>query len=151
MTLPLITSEGVSTVQIRRAFERLNQVVIRPLSIVQQNIVIDDHSGEALVLGARQAWRFAYDCRIVVAALMADQVGSIEVDLWLDVWGNYPPTAPDSICGGNNLVIVAANRVEDADLVGWSPRIPAGAVLVPSVIGCTTVQRVTLYLKLDRE
>jgi hypothetical protein len=91
-----------------------------------------------------------YNCEIVEATLLADQAGDIVVDIFKDTYGNYPPTAGDSITGGNPLTISAGNKTTNTSLTGWSKTLLAGDVLRFSIVSVTNIRAVTVGLRLQR-
>jgi hypothetical protein len=82
--------------------------------------------------------------------LIADQVGSIVIDIWKDSFANYPPTVEDSICASAKPTLSSATKSEDIILTGWTKTITAGDVLRFNVDSATTVQNVTLILKVTK-
>jgi hypothetical protein len=62
-----------------------------------------------------------YDCGLVSVRLFSDVVGTIEIDIWDDVYANYPPTSADSIVGGSGTmpILSAANKYQDSTFTNW--------------------------------
>jgi hypothetical protein len=82
--------------------------------------------------------------------LLADQSGSIVVDIWSDVYATYPPTVADSITGSAKPTITASNKGRSSTLTGWVTTIAAGDTLRFNVDSCTSITRATLSLKVSR-
>lgn len=78
--------------------------------------------------------------------IVADQAGSIVVDIWKDSFANHPPTAADSIAGTEKPTLSAAISASDLALTTWSPQLTAGDVLVVNVDSAATVNYVGLTL-----
>jgi len=80
--------------------------------------------------------------------ILADQVGSIVVDVWSDSFGNFPPAADDSIAGSCKPTLASAQAAQDLTLTGWgNTSIAAGSVVGFNVeAGVSAVTRVTLTL-----
>jgi hypothetical protein len=99
----------------------------------------------------------AGDIRIPVAStitswhLLADQSGSIQIDIWKDTYNNYPPTDADSITAAAPLTISLTTKNTNSTLTGWTTSVTAGDILRFNVDSCTTIERVTIVLYLDRE
>lgn len=109
------------------------------------NIVIDG-GGSAIETGIKGDIVLPA-CTITEVMLLADQSGSIKIDIWKDTYTNYPPTDADSICGGNEPEISSATKDNDATLTDWTTSITAEDILRINVDSCTTIERCTLALK----
>ena len=81
---------------------------------------------------------------------LADQTGSIVVDIWKDTYANFPPTDADSITASAPPTISTATKAQDATLTGWTTSIAAGDILRFNVDSVTSIQRVTLSLKVTK-
>jgi hypothetical protein len=81
---------------------------------------------------------------------LADQVGSIVIDIWKDTYDNFPPTSVDSICGGNKPTISNAQKYQDSTLNGWTKTINAGDILAFNVDSASTITRLTISLKVKK-
>jgi len=91
-----------------------------------------------------------FDCVIESVTLLADQSGSIVVDIWKDTYANFPPVVGDSITASAKPTITTATKSQDTTLTGWTTSITAGNTLRFNVDSVTSLQRVTLALKLRR-
>lgn len=80
--------------------------------------------------------------------LLADQSGSIVIDVWKDVFANYPPTNADTITAGAEPTLSGADSVEDTTLTGWTTTVTAGDVLGFNVDSVTTITRITLEIEI---
>jgi hypothetical protein len=78
--------------------------------------------------------------------MLADQSGSIVVDIWEDTYANYPPTDADSITASAVPTITTAVKSQDSTLTGWTTAIVGGSTLRYNVDSVTTIQRVTVSL-----
>ena len=110
------------------------------------NVVIDG-GGEAIETGIKCDVVMPA-CTIVGAYLLADQSGSIKIDLWKDSYANFPPTNDDSICGGNEPEISTATKDSDTTLTDWTTSVSDGDIIRVNVDSCTTIERCTLSLKI---
>jgi len=109
-----------------------------------------DGGSSAITTGQKGHLRIPFGCEIQSVTLLADQTGSIQVDIWKDTYGNFPPTDGDSITGGNEPAISSAQKYEDTTLSGWTKTINAGDVLAFNVDSCSTITRVTIALKVKK-
>lgn len=112
------------------------------------NFVIDG-GGSVIGTGIKGDVVFPFAATLLRATLLADQSGSIVVDIWKDTYANFPPTDADSITG-TAPTISAATKSQDATLAGWTTDITADDILRFNVDSCTSIQRVTLELKYSR-
>lgn len=120
------------------------------LSAKKKTIVfVIDGAGATITTGTKKASAlFPWAGTITKATLLADQSGSIVVDVWKDSYANYPPTDADSITASAPPTITTATKSEDSTLTGWTTSITAGDVLKCNVDSCTTIQFVTLILEI---
>ncbi len=82
--------------------------------------------------------------------MLADQSGSIVVDIWKDAYANYPPVVGDSITASAKPTITTAVKSQDSTLTGWTTSVSAGDTLRFNVDSITTCQRVTLSLRVTK-
>lgn len=113
------------------------------------NFIIDG-GGSAITTGIKGDIQIDFDCTINSVTLLADQSGSIVVDIWNDTYANYPATDADSITASAVPTISTATKSTDATLTGWTTTISAGDILRFNVDSITTCTRVTLALKVTR-
>lgn len=110
-----------------------------------------DGGGAVITTGVKgDLGPFPFPCVITEVTALADQSGSIVIDVWKDAYANYPPVDGDSITASAPITISATNKSQDATLTAWTTSIAAGDTLRFNVDSVTTLQRVTLALKLRR-
>ncbi len=110
-----------------------------------------DGGGAAIVAGLLGgSLRIPFSGTINSVTLLADQIGSIVVNIWKDTYASYPPTVADSICASAKPTLSSALKSEDTTLTGWSTVIAAGDILRFNVDSATTVQNVTIILKVTK-
>ena len=109
--------------------------------------VIIDGGGSAVTTGVKADVEIPFGCTINRVTALADQSGSIVVDIWKDTYANYPPTDADSITSATPPTITTATKSQDSTLTSWTTAITAGDTLRFNVDSCTTIQRVTLSIK----
>jgi len=107
---------------------------------------IIDGGGSAITTGEKGHIRIPFKCEIQSVTLLADQSGSVVVDLWKDTYANFPPTDADSITSATPPTITTAQKSENTTLTNWTKTINAGDILAFNVDSCTTIERVTLSL-----
>ena len=108
-----------------------------------------DGGGSAITTGIKGDFRVPAGT-IVAASLLADQSGSIVVDLWKDTRANFPPTVADTITAAAKPTLASATNSEDTTLTGWTTTTADGDVIRVNVDSAATVTRVSLSLKLRR-
>jgi len=82
--------------------------------------------------------------------LVADQVGSIVVDVWKDTYGVFPPTAADTITGSEKPTLAGVLKNQDLALTTWTTALVANDWLRFNVDSAATVTRVSCTLRLVR-
>ena len=113
------------------------------------NVIIDG-GGSAITTGVKADLLIPYACTITAARLLADQSGSIVVDIWKDTYANFPPTVGDTVTASAKPTLSSAQKYEDTTLTGWTTALAAGDYLRFNVDSATSVQRVTLAITITR-
>ena len=111
---------------------------------------IIDNAGTAITTGEKGHLEIPFACTILQATMLADQSGSIVVDIWKDSYANYPPTDADSITASAPPTISEAVKSQDATLSGWTTAVSAGDILAFNVDSCSTITRIVLSLKVKK-
>jgi hypothetical protein len=109
-----------------------------------------DGGGSAITTGVKGFIEVPFGCTITAVRLLADQSGSIVIDIWKDSYANYPPVDADSITASAPATISSATKSEDTTLTGWTTTIAAGNILGFNVDSATTITRVTVSLSVSR-
>lgn len=111
---------------------------------------IIDGGGSAITTGQKGHVRIPFACTINRATALADQSGSIVVDIWKDTYGNFPPADGDSITASAPVTISGATKSEDSTLTGWTTSISADDILAFNVDSVTDIERVLISLKVTK-
>ena len=111
---------------------------------------IIDGGGAVITTGQKGHLEIPFDCTITQIAMLADQSGSIVVDIWKDTYANFPPTVADTIVASAKPTITTAVKSQDLTLTGWTTAIAAGDILAFTVDSVTSIQRLTLALTVRR-
>lgn len=109
-----------------------------------------DGGGIAITTGVKGDVEIPFGCTITQVTLLADQSGSIVVDIWKDVYANFPPTDADSITASAPPTISSATKSQDATMTGWTKNITQGDVLRFNVDSCVTITRCTVSLAVTK-
>lgn len=102
--------------------------------------------GTVLSTGVKGYLPIPFACTIDSAELVASPSGSIKIDIWKDITANFPPTDADTITGGGEPEIVAAQLDYDAVLSGWTTTIDKYDILGFNIDSCSTITKCTLTL-----
>lgn len=109
-----------------------------------------DGGGAAITTGVKGYIEVPFACTIEQVTLLADQTGSITVDIWKDTYANYPPVDADSITASAVPAISSSDKDQDSTLTGWTTSITAGDILGFNVDSAATVERVTVALRVKK-
>jgi hypothetical protein len=109
-----------------------------------------DGGGSTITTGFKGFLEVPFGCTINRVTALADQSGSIVVDIWKDTYANYPALDADSITASAPVTISAATKSQDSTLTGWTTSIAAGDILGFNVDSVTTCQRVTISLRVSK-
>lgn len=118
-------------------------------TIASINFLIDG-GGVALTTGLKGFLEVPFNCTINRATLLADQSGSVVVNVWKDTYANFPPVVGDKITASAPPTITTATKSQDSTLTGWTTTISAGDILAFNVDSVTSITRVTLSLKVTK-
>lgn len=107
-----------------------------------------DGGGSAITTGVKGYVTVPYTGTITQWTLLADQSGSIVIDVWKDTYANYPPTVADTIAGSEKPTLSSATKNQDTNLTTWTTAVTAGDVVGFKVDSASTVTRVTLIIEM---
>jgi hypothetical protein len=120
------------------------------LDLVDQLFAINfiiDGGGEELTTGQKGHLELPFAGVFASVRLLADQPGSVVVDIWKDTYANFPPTVSESITASAKPTLSSAQKSEDTSLTGWTTVFSAGDILAFNVDSVSDVERVTLSLR----
>jgi len=109
--------------------------------------LVMDNGGYALVAGTIYRMKVDYPCTIQSVELVADQSGSIVVDIWKAAYASLPATVSNTITASAKPTLSSALKYQDTTLTGWTKTIAAGDYLYFKIDSATTVTAVTISLK----
>lgn len=110
------------------------------------NFIIDG-GGSTITTGVKGDIIIDAACTITQVTLLADQSGSIVIDLWKDSYGNHPPTVADTITASAKPTISSATKAQDSTLTGWTKNITAGDIIRFNVDSVTSIQRCLVSIR----
>jgi hypothetical protein len=146
LTLPVPVAQG-GTGAMDAAGARANLGIGAQVSAVSATF---DGGGSSPTVGTIGYVRVPYSGTITKASIFADVSGSAVVDVWKDVWANYPPTVAGTIAASAKPTLSSAIKAEDATLSGWTTAVTAGDVIAFKIDSCTTITRLSIALEITR-
>jgi hypothetical protein len=87
-----------------------------------------------------------FDMVLTGVTLLADQSGSMVLDIWKDTYANFPPTVADTITASDLPTISSAVKSTDTSLTGWNKTVTAGDTLRFNINSITSITRFTVIL-----
>ena len=110
--------------------------------VVAASFLIDG-GGAVITTGIKGDLVVPFAATITTHTALADQTGSVTVDVWKDSYANYPPVAAD-------LAFTVALAAGIKNQTGVSIAVASGDILRFSVASVATIQRVTIALTMTR-
>ena len=121
------------------------QEVDNKLGTVAVEYVIDG-GGSAITTGVKGYLEIPFAMTITGWVLLADQTGSIVVDVWKKSYASFPPSGSDSIAGSDLPTLSSAQKNQNLALTSWNTAVTPGDILAFNVNSAATITRVTLSL-----
>jgi len=112
--------------------------------------LVVDGNGAPFSTGVKAYLQIPFVATITSVTLLADQTGSVVVDIWKDTYANFPPTVADTICAAAKPTITASNKYTDSTLAGWTTSIAANDILAFNIDSVTSITRLTISLTVVR-
>jgi len=112
---------------------------------------IIDGGGAVIALGLHGFLEVPFDCEIEQVTLLADQAGTMTVDIWNDIYANFPPTVADTITAAAKPTLAGpTDKYQDSGLAGWTTGIDEGDILAFNIDAVTVCTRVAICLKVRK-
>jgi hypothetical protein len=106
-----------------------------------------DGGGSVLTTGIKgdiHLFDLAATATITGVSLLADQSGSIVIDIWKDTYTNYAPTVADTITASAKPTLSSAIKYKDTTLTGWTKSLASDDTLRFNVDSVTSITRCVL-------
>jgi hypothetical protein len=148
-TAPTQTANDNSTKLATTAYVQAQPVSSAQLPNNQRLVTLSfviDGGGTPIGTGVKGDIEVPYTAVIQRVTLLADQVGSCVIDIWKDVYANFPPTVADTITASALPTLSSVAKYQDSTLTGWNKNINAGDTLRYNVNSATVVTRVLVSL-----
>ncbi len=103
-------------------------------------------NGNVLATGVCGDLTAPYDMAITGVTVLADQSGSMVLDIWKDTYGNYPPTVLDTITASSLPTLSSALKYTDTTLTSWTTTVTAGDTFRFNISSIASITRFTVIL-----
>lgn len=124
--------------------------ITRKSKQVQTVPVIIDGGGQAIAANTERFFHIDYAGEFQAVTCLADDTGSIQVDIYKETYAEYPKAVPVSICASALPAISNAKKNQDNTLTGWTKTFASGSVFRVKVISCTAIKVFALCLKVKK-
>lgn len=115
---------------------------------IQTFSVVLDGGGVALTTGVKADIVIDFLCTITQVELLADQSGSIVVDIGKANYSTWPTVT--SICSSTKPTLSSAQKMQNTTLSGWTTTVNAGDILEFNINSVTTITRCVVAVKVIR-
>lgn len=112
---------------------------------VSINYIIDG-GGSAITTGVKGFVEIPYSMTITGWQVMADQVGSVVVDVWRSNYAGFPPVVGGSIAGSDLPTLSSAQVNNNLAVSSWTVLLAKGDIIGYNVNSASTVQRITVSI-----
>lgn len=109
-----------------------------------------DGNGSAITAGPKGYVNVPFDCTIVECSIIADQVGSLVVDIWKAAFADGPPSVDDTMVADAKPTLSSQAKSSDTTLTGWTTTLAEGDILAFNVDSAAAVTLATVFLRLER-
>lgn len=110
--------------------------------------ILFDGAGAVIPTGvypAHYQWRTA--ATITGWRLVADQVGSVVIDVWSRAYASYPPTVSQTIAGSEKPTLSSVIKNEDTSLTTWTTAVAAGDIWRFNIDSASTCTWAMLFIE----
>ena len=119
-----------------------------PTAVIARSFGITmDGGGSIIPTGIQGDIQIPYSMTIDSWTLIADQTGSIVLDVWKDTYANYPATVADTITGSAKPTISSSNKAQSSTLTGWTTSVNAGDIVRFNVDSISSITKATLIIQ----
>lgn len=110
-----------------------------------------DGGGAVLTTGLKGYIEVPWNCVVQRVTTLADQSGSVVVDIFKCTYSAFAPgthpVSSDKITASAPPTVASNVKAQDSTLTGWTTTFSAGDILAFNINSVTTVQRVTVSLR----
>jgi hypothetical protein len=112
-------------------------------------IGLDGH-GNSPQPGVRADFLVPYPMRVTGWTVVADAVGSAQLDLWRAAYADFPPTIEDSVTGTDKPRLSSEIKAQSSALTGWITDWAADDLIRINLDSADTLTRATAILSFNR-
>ena len=105
-----------------------------------------DGGGNTITTGIKTDVVIPYNFTVTSWTMIADQSGSIVIDIWSSSYASAPPTVTNTITGSALPTLSSVAKNQSSTLSGWTTLINSGSVVRFNVNSASTVTKVTLSI-----
>jgi len=113
------------------------------------NYVIDG-GNSVIAIGLKGFIEWGFAAQITGWTILANEAGSIVVDVWKDSYGNFAPTIADTITGTEKPTLSSAQKNQDLSLTSFSTMVAKGDIWAFNVDSVSAIKRVTIAFRFNR-
>jgi hypothetical protein len=106
-----------------------------------------DGGGSVISTGQKGHIEVPFNCTVTGWSIFSDVSGSIVVDIWKSNYAGSPPVIGGTITGSEKPTLSSVQKNQDISLSTFTTSLLQGDILAYNVDSATTVQRVTVVLK----
>ncbi len=110
-----------------------------------------DGGVSAVTTGVKGDLWIPFTCSIAEWTILPDQSGSIQFDIWVAPYASYPPTVGNTITASAKPLISSGTKGQSSTLTGWSTSVALGNTMRINVDSCTSIQRATLAIRVEKK
>jgi len=149
-SLTVETNGAVAMVYDDQAGWRAEAFEGNPAAETSSITYVIDGGGAEITTGEKGNLEIPFACTITRCTLLGNQSGSVECDIWMDTYANFPPTIADSIVASAPPTISSSTKSQDSTLTGWTVAVPAGSTMRFVVNSVTAIQILTIALTVTK-
>lgn len=101
---------------------------------------------DANVAGLKGFLHVPFNCDITAYSLLANVAGDCVIDIWKDVFANFPPDVADTITAAAKPALAAAQGVLSTAVGTWITALDAGDVIAVNVDSSATITELTVTI-----
>jgi len=144
-----VNGETTAPISSNWAYDHAASKTVHHTNLAGIEFIIDG-GGSVITTGIKGDLEIPFACTITAVTTLADQSGSIVVDIWKQAYADYPPEDANSITSSTPPTLSSAIKAQDTTLTSWTTAIAAGDTLRFNVDSITTCERVLISLKVTK-
>ncbi len=107
---------------------------------------IDANGNNSISTGIKGSVMVPFDCIIQSWTILSDVSGSTSIDVWSDMYGNYPSTSGDTITGTEKITLTNQQKNQDLTLTSWTTSLNLGSILTFNVESVSSLKKVYVMI-----